>query len=370
MKHHLVIMPLLLAFAAGSCNYVAKAPQRAIARIDTLLLVSENFFSGKPWALGLLSSRELQALLGQEFVFKSCNYVTVTGLCKEITRATGKRVEWLPDDEKLINAINEWHYGCVTLSSPADGPSGLYGPPRSIPLGFVLEELVSLCTDAELGAKGLSDSMWTAWVAKDVILLVRLPKKHFSSAAEVESEMRSNLAAETVDATGRGDKRPGLRRATIVLPYNNLSVIEPSEVSDPNYVAPWLPAAPPPEKQKCKLAEVIDLRPGSYSTRGLAKEIGRASGMAVHWMPEWVDRPRAGRKFVDHNDRFNIVQPESLDNRQGRSLVSQAPLADALKYLLGWLTEGGPGYDPPDREVWVAWIADDAIFLISLPGAL
>lgn len=343
--------------------------------MNTLLVVPEDFISGKPWPLGLLPRRELQALLQQEFVFKSGNHVTISGLCKEITRATGKRVEWVPDDENLLSSINEWNYGDVVLPPPSPGkPSHLFGAPCSVPLGSVLEHLVWLCTDAENAEQNtnvLGGSIWTVWVAKDVILLVRLPRKRFSSPAEVESEMQSDLSVDIVETSSRGDRSPGLRSATIVLPSNVLAGdIPPSEASDPNDVAPWLPAAPPPEKQKCKLAEVVNLRPGSYDTKGLANEIGRASGMAVHWMPEWDNSYELALVEAKDKDRFRIHQPEAMHDRHGSGLAPEVSLEDALNYLLAWLTEGGPGYDPPDHEVWTAWIADNAIFLISLPDAL
>jgi len=336
--------------------------------MDTLLLVSKDPIAGKAYDLGLLPRRNLKALLAREFLFKSGNHVSINGLCKEITRATGKRVEWLPDDEKLLSDLTKHWYGDVSLPPPSVGEaSAASGPLCFIPFGAVLEYLASLCTDAERDMNWPDCAIWTAWVASDVILLVRLPKKHFSSPDEV----RYFSVADRTGAADADSQWSGLKTATVVLPSNSEAGIgiDPSEVADPNWVAPYLPAAPPPREQKSRLAEVVNLRVGSYSTRGLAQEIARASGMAVQWMPMWFERSGTGRPFVEHDDRFRVVASDSRDTQHGLALASQVRLEDALAYLLERITESGPGFNPPDREVWVAWISDNAIFLISLPDA-
>lgn len=366
------LIVLLVVWLPCSCGHTAKAPRGTAATMSTVVLVPEDFISGEPWPLGLLPRHELQELLRRKFVFKSGNHVTVTGLCKEVTRATGIRVEWLPDDERMRSAIDGWHYGDVLLPPPSAGkPSSVFGPPCSIPLGLVLEHLVWLCSDAEQNGSLPGDSIWTAWVANDVMLLVRLPRKRFSSAAEVESELRRDLATETVEASGRDDKGPGLVTATIVLPSNVLAGdIGPSDVADPNLVAPWLPAARRPKEQKDKLAEIINLRPGLYDAESLAGEIGRASGMGVHWMSGCADSPRPGRQDGGVKGRFRVLEAESTQDLHALSLPSRVSLASALNHLLAWLTESGPGYDPPDHVVWVAWLGENTMFLISLPDAL
>ena len=349
----------------GCANQVgSRQPDFATQQVS--LLVAINFLSGKPWPLGLPREHEQRTLLQTEYSFKRGDYTSL-GLCKEITRATGKRVEWLPDDAEALEAIKRFWGRGLSLPPPkvSTEEDRMSVVPRcSVSLGRVLEYLVSMSTEAELHTESAKRGYWTAWVAEDAIFLILLPERD-RGGAKSQSRETSNRSIKRGQENGLV---PGLRRAAIVVPV--IDFVPPGLVPlvPEEEVEPWVPDVLSPPTQEAKLRRTIELREGAYSVKSFAEEIARASAKELRWMPYSCKAPGKAQRLVEA-PLFNVGSPNGHTSDGGVQLEARVELHKALEELLAYATEIGLGRESPDREVWTALLGEDAIFLIMLPDA-
>lgn len=337
----------------GCANQVeSRCPGFATQRVS--LLVAENFLSGKPWSLGLPREHEQRALLQAEYSFKyGDGDYSILGLCKEITRATGKRVEWLPDDRNALKAIDRYWGQSVSMPPPkvsTEEDRMSFAAYKSISLGIVLEHLLSMSTYAALEAESANRGYWTAWVGEDAIFLILLPEGDKASET-LQPHETSGCAIKQVQ---EGGLVPGLRRAAIALPIDDFD-------------KPWLPDVLSPPAQEAELHRTIELKEGKYSLMAFAEEIARASAKELQWRPYSCEAPGRAQQLVKATSLINVASPNV--QAKGWDLESRVELHEALGALLAVATEIGLGRESPDREVWTAILGKDAIFLIMLPDA-
>jgi len=366
-----VIALLGAGFGLCGCGRHSVIAQPGPRTQQVLLVVATNYLSCEPWPLGLLTERDQHTILRKEFSFKRGDY-SIDGLCKEITRATGKRVEWLPDDREALDALyKEW------------GETGLCSPPPSIAteedrqslasrcsvsLGVVLEHLISRTTDAQLHTESLNRGIWTAWVGNDAIFLVLLPRR-IVPQEEFETYKAPKGASENKSESA---VLRGLYRIAVVLPENNLFAalrpdLETLGPEDLVKLGPWVPAIPPMVEQDAILRRTIRLAQGEYTVESFAEEIARAAGLAVRWLTP-ADRPLArGPASLLKKPFFQVGDAADFATLQGIRLNPQLQLGQALGVLLATATEIGVGRKSPDREVWTALVGNNEIFLIQLP---
>jgi len=296
-------------------------------------------------------------LLREKFAFKVSDSFSIAHLCKEITRVTGKRIVWFP--EEAGQRINSYEYGGASFSLP---PPDLWRDEHSLglasccrlELGVVLDYALSILSSPSLieGVARVSrtaapfadsdwpyDGVWTAWVGDEAIFFILLPKRIPSiKAAQVPVLERSPSECDI-----KGDPYPLPQLVALVVPSDyesgeRLQMAVPSAVD-----------------QEALLRERVVLREGKYSFVGFPEEIARAAGKRLVWLPE-LSLPTDSR----------LRLPTGIfEAAEGKGQL--------LGYILArWLaeaTEHGVGRSSPDREIWTALVGEDAIFLIMLPDA-
>jgi len=357
-----------IGFAISSlgCANQLGSRQPDCATQQVSVLVAINYLSGKPWALGLPREHEQRALLRADYSFKRGDY-TILSLCKEITRATGKRVEWLPDDAKALEAVERyWGQGLSLPPPKVSTKEDRLSLARTctVSLGRVLDYLVSMSTEAELHTESAKRGYWTAWIAEDAIFLIVLPERH-GGCAKSQSRETSN---RTIKRGQENGLVPGLRRAAIVVPINDFASPGLVPLVPEEEVKPWAPDVLSPPAQEAELCRTIELREGAYSVKSFAEEVARASAKELRWMPYSCEAPGWGQYLLEE-PLFNVGSPDSHSRDEGVQLEARVELHKALKKLLAYATEIGLGRESPDREVWTALLGEDAIFLIMLPDA-
>jgi len=353
-----------ISFLGCASQVGSRQPDFAPQQVS--LLVATNYLSGKPWPLGLPREHEQRTLLRAEYSFKRGDY-TILSLCKEITRATGKRVEWLPDDAKALEVIERFWGRGLSLPPPkvsTEEDRMSLVPRCSVSLGRVLEHLVSMSTEAELHTESAKRGYWTAWIAEDAIFLILLPERDGGGEKSGSREM-SNRASRLGQENGLV---PRLRRAAIVVPVNDFVPPELVPLVPEKEVKPWEPDVLSPTAQEAELRRTIELREGAYSVISFAAEVAKASTKELRWIPHSYEAPGRAQRLVKA-PLFNVGSLNGHTRDGGVQLEARVELHKALEELLAYATEIGLGRESPDREVWTALLGEDAIFLIMLPDA-
>jgi len=299
--------------------------------------VPQNYLSGSPWSLNIPFGVEAEAMLHQRMAFRTnpsfaFRPYSVSGLCKEITRVTGKRIVWLPEESERLFASEPG------LIIPIPGKENVSKNGLcEYELHDVLCELVSFLTDMGPDLKLEEAGVWTAWVGYEAIFLVKMPPANAKAVQRVEQPKQAE-SGQPCDFCG------AVESIAFVVPENRFT----GEVTKPDILSANM--------LKSRLCMRLRFRSGKYSLRTLSDELAQVTGDNVVWRPDPKNIPKTLRLFD--------VQIQNVGAPPGNGL----PLAQILDSLGGMATEFGIALDLPDREIWSVVICGDSIMLIMLPG--
>jgi len=331
---------LLGAYVLVGCNSIQWTSGHKSPHICSVgIWVPLNYLAGSAWPLNIPVGGEAESMLHQRMAFRTnpsfaFRPYTVSGLCKEITRVTGKRIVWLPEEsERLFARIIEPY---LTIPIPGIEHVSKNGM-CEYELHDVLCELVSLLTNVGLNLKLEEASVWTALVGYDAIFLVKMPLARGKEGQHVE--VPTQVAADQpCEIWG------SVKTVPFVIPENRFT----GGITRPDVLSPGA--------LQSRLCMRLSIVPGKYSFRTLSEELTRVTGDHVVWMPD----PKGDKKTLKLFDVQGLVVDVPSE--------SGLPLAEVLDSLGGLATELGIAFDSPDREMWSAVICGDSIMLIMLPG--
>lgn len=347
------------AFAGGEPGAAAKDWTAALQPLRLYLPL--NFLTGSPWMIDVFSARDVKEELEREYVFhaegeRALHSYNLRTFCYEIVRATGKRLVWIDDLE--VDCPKEYGDWGVYDSPLERGPvwKTEYGRMCRRSLGSVLQCLVTHLPNLGPPEDKERNSVWTAWVGRDRIYLVRLPRAQ-----------PSEVPAET----------PPTNAATVRTTYKTASAAEPPESDEPvlyvldtEIVLPHgkegaaIPKAALPSLAAQETLLGRQCRVGGVDVGGYEKWaswLARGTGMTVTWHPA----PTNARHRNDYETPVGTSEEEAADDGVPPRTASAA---EVLWCVLGDATECGVAREEPDREIWVGLITEKGFVFLLLPS--
>jgi len=320
----------------GGCASTPRSREVADSYLREVgVLVAHRYMGNNDPAL--LDEAEALQALRKQFWFRGGNSYGVAQMAKEITRVTGKRLVWLPEENEMLLRREEYRGGYLSFpSARTDSRGNLRKAELGRALAFFLGVLDQITRPP--GEEG-SASIWTAWLSPDAIFIIRLPRDRESRVASPPVENKPSRRTE--------EGYPGLFRTIVVVPL-------PLEWDTD---APRDPGSGllSPEAFSDFLGQPLALKEGDCTYGDLVAGVARLTSRQIVWLPE-VKRTPCRPLGLDELYTFPMHVRGSVD------------AAFILGYLLGVATETGLGYESPDREVWVALAVGARICFTSFPG--
>lgn len=343
---------------------VQTVPVQTVPVQSVRLYLPHNFLAFGPWPVNVFCGSEAEAALDHEYVFRAerefalGRSYTVRSLCIEIERATGKRLVWMPEPgADLLASRGRRH----VFNSPLQlGPveETPFGRVCRRPLGAVLSHLAfELTRNFTQG----NDWLWTAWLGRDNIFLVRLPRAR-ETKRERESPPKSShrtpdersgdlTESDAHEADGTPESVMDIPAVLPRSPFNG-EVIRPA----------LLPIAAHQERLRQEVR--IEWCPNNLWV--ISKELARSTGLSTIWWPDPATVEPAEKPFGWHSFWNPDASSAGPAKRRPPTVVKRT-VKGVLEDLISLATEFGMADEAPDREVWVALLAEDAFFFLMLP---
>ncbi len=328
------------------------------------LYLARNYLTGGPWMVDLLPAEEVRKALRKEYVFHAARETVfhsynLRTFCYEISRATGKRFIWIPDDG--VDYLKECGDFGVFNSPLESGPmrNTEQGRVCRRSLGSVLQCLVTHLPNLDPPEEKEQNSVWAAWVGRDRIYLVRLPRAHPPEAAAEtppagESKAAPPATYRPVDALAPPDSDDPLDY------FFDTEVVLPSGGEGKAVLKAALPSLREQERLFGRACRVGDGRlAGRY--RRWASWLTQGTGMTVTWHTAPTD--------AWNRDAYEANPDVSKEGPANGSAPSQTTSAARLMWrIINDATECGVARQEPDREIWAGLITEKGFVFLLLPS--
>ena len=359
----LVLAAAFLQCEAG-CGATLRIGEPGSEHVQLVLVrVAPNYLSFKPWRLGIIEPAEAERFLNREVTLR-CGDYSLTHLCKEISRVTGKRIVWLSEPNE---SIPNWaKMGPITTLPPPDAGRQIDKGQCIVAVHNLLSYLVSEITIAwhgSLESEASPKSVWTAWMSRDAICLVLLPRR------TVPFKDNTALSTPAGQENTRLPQNEAMCFVPVVLPRADMFG-EPVQLD--------LLSA---EMTRLSLDALLSIKAGPYSIRTLSETLQRLTGKDVIWYPPPVP-PQAsdddsqrrvfGTELINTTEWWFSHERDTAPQGDARPVPTSGdvPVKLIIDEITGIATEVGLARRAPDREVWVAVLASEAIIYILLPGVV
>jgi len=335
----IVIASLCCMAASSGCvtvpNSRAGLPQ--CARVIALR-VPEDYLVASRYCVNLLSPDEAAAYLRQRLPFRAHESYTLHHFCKEVSRATGKRIVWLPESGSLLacsDIATQW--SGLMLPPPGHAAPAIGADPQlqHMRVDSVLSYLAQQVSVVDPDMDGTADLLWTVWLGQEAIFLVKMPDGEHLRAGRSPRQVRKGA-----NVCGK------YQLVTVVLPKDDCGKV----CTDPDV---------PTAGRKSSVYECnTSVEPRKYSLSELSNLLEDSTGARVSWMPMVRGNPMWNRQWV------------SLDNALAAKPAAPGSLAagTVVDTIIADATEMGVERLSPDREIWCALEAGDTLLFLMLPA--
>jgi hypothetical protein len=333
-----LVIGVLLCGCAPSPGREADA--RPYLREVCVMLPYDPLF-GADLEVGLYVQAEARSELLRTYWFRHGERYGLTQMCKEISRATGRRIVWLPESGEELLKLDYNRRGDISFPRLCMERRGGYAKAE---IGDVLSYALAVLGETPCVGVGSSEpGIWTAWLSRDAIYFVLLPRLG-------PGGVTTGKAREFAGMREDGEHCRGLFTSTIVLPsadWNSPAVVEPALMS--------------PDELVTFFRQPLELQEGKYRYSDLARAVERLMHRSIMWLP----RPE-----------WKLWAPKNIDDMPDRELMKPAvPGFPDVGFTVGWAlreliteaTEAGLGYESPDREVWAALPVGSKVYFLAFP---
>jgi hypothetical protein len=205
--------------------------------------------------------------------------------------------------------------------------------------------------------------LWTAWLGRDCIYLVRLPRAQPATPPPETSPPATPRVAEgdSDKAAHASPSDASFREEGII----DIKVILPrDEVSGEVLKAAIPSASTQPERIRREVH--IDYYP--HSLEEYSKALALSTNLTVTWYPD-PSKDKESDKIYRAQFYYG---PNSVAVTSSRGTPTKeevwATQGSLMRKFIADATENGMGYEEPDRQVWVALLTDKGFIFLMLPN--